>query len=85
MPFTINGILAVGMVRPDAVRQEFELADVRPVGDTSLVLLVMTVYFLQQNDIHLCVFQEILDSMQYKIAIIAVESFVDVVREYSDH
>ena len=53
MALGVNRVFTVGIMRPDAVGEEFELADFRPARNTAFVMVMASLNLLQQDQVDL--------------------------------
>jgi hypothetical protein len=81
MAIVQNGILAVGIVGPDLIRQKFKLRCLRPVMDACGMAMVGALYFLQEHQVYIRRTQLFPHAMQYESAVTAAEALVYVVGE----
>ncbi len=75
----INGVFAIGMMMPDLVGKKLELAAVRPVFVLQGMAQVLTLYFLQKQDVRIDFPQGMADFMQNETPVAGAEALVDIV------
>ena len=79
MPRLIHRVLAVGAMWPDFPRDEFVLRTVRIVVKTLRMARVLTLRFLQKNDVGIQLAQTVAQLVQHHTAVEMGEAFVGVV------
>ena len=79
----VDGVAAVGVVRPGRIRQIFEVWLLGPGPGLTLAGTLATVDFLQENEIRTGSRDQSAHAIEHETAVAAAVALVDVVGEYA--
>ena len=86
IPFAVNGVAPISVMRPGFIREVFEVGLVR-IGKTlpfSLAFYRRTMNFLQENDVGPGLVDSFAHGFQHETTIAATVSLVDIIGEYAN-